>query len=675
MASSGVIGIKLKIDGAGAAKNDLDKVSRSIRSLGDDKLFNGIAKGVAGIGAAVGAAALGASVAVGAFVKTSLDSLARIERINAQTDSVIKSTNGAAKVTAQHVEDMTGALENQTGTEAESIQQGANMLLTFTNIKNAAGDNNDIFDQATKTITDMSRAFDTTGGAVIDTTTQAIQLGKALNDPIKGVTALRKVGVSFTEDQQKQIKAMVGANDTLGAQKVILAELQKEFGGAGEAFAKTSKGQIELAGHAWGTFGEALSSALLPAIGTVAGGLAELFNYAATEVPNLQGTFSGLADKMVGATHRIVGGVKSVIDNLDDMKISIAYAFDAEKEVSQNGTTALANSLQKAFGLSDGTTANLQNFMDTFVAGAQGVLTALTPVWQGIQNAPVSGLSVLQASLQWMADHQEAVRAMATAITTVAFAVTAANLATKLYSGALLIVGPVIRVWTAATAAQAAGQSVLNAVMEANPIGIIIVALTALVAGVVWAYRNVGWFKTGVDALWAGLKTAGSWIKDTLAPILQTVLVAGIDVAKARFDSIRDAVGGFVDKIKDAWDWIKKLADRITGSGVAKFLSSGVSGVADLLGGGGSRPPAANGGPAQAGTVGLVGEQGPELFVAPANGQILSNKDSMAAISGSLAHLVPTEGSQAPIQLDVYLDGEPLFANWQRRASKKMARA
>src|SRR5262245_66611796 len=63
----------------------------------------------------------------------------------------------------------------------------------------------------------------------------AIQLGKALNDPIKGVTALQRVGVSFTKSQKNQIKALVESGNTLGAQKVILRELGKEFGGAAKA--------------------------------------------------------------------------------------------------------------------------------------------------------------------------------------------------------------------------------------------------------------------------------------------------------------------------------------------------------------------------------------------------------------------------------------------------------
>ena len=65
------------------------------------------------------------------------------------------------------------------------------------------GKNNDIFNQATSILTDMSAML---GGSI---NSNAIKLGKALNDPVKGVTALQKVGVSFTADQKEQIKTLV----------------------------------------------------------------------------------------------------------------------------------------------------------------------------------------------------------------------------------------------------------------------------------------------------------------------------------------------------------------------------------------------------------------------------------------------------------------------------------
>ena len=175
------------------------------------------------------------------------------QQLDAQTTAAIKATGSAAGVTTKQVLDYAQSLGDATGIQHQNIQTGQNMLLTFTGIKNAVGAGNDIFNQATAAMTDMATKM--AGGAIPtgeQMQTTSIQLGKALNDPIKGITALSKVGVSFTEDQKKQIKTMVEAGDTMGAQKVILAELNHEFGGSAEAFGKTDAGMKAIADNKMG---------------------------------------------------------------------------------------------------------------------------------------------------------------------------------------------------------------------------------------------------------------------------------------------------------------------------------------------------------------------------------------------------------------------------------------
>src|SRR5205807_6408851 len=82
-----------------------------------------------------------------------------------------------------------------------------------------------------------------------DTTTAAMQLGKPLNDPIKGITMLRRVGVSFTADQIKQVQAVTKAHGAMAGQKMMLAELAREFGGSAKAAGDTFAGKLERARH------------------------------------------------------------------------------------------------------------------------------------------------------------------------------------------------------------------------------------------------------------------------------------------------------------------------------------------------------------------------------------------------------------------------------------------
>jgi hypothetical protein len=234
-------------------------------------------------GAGVGAAALGTGLVAGAAaagyaIKETTEAAEESNRVHDQTAAVLKSTGHAANVSQKDVEGLAGAISHKTGIDDEQIQSGSNLLLTFTNIRNEVGKGNDIFNRATETIVDMSAALGQ------DTSSSAIQLGKALNDPIKGITALQRVGVSFSEQKAEQIKQWVEEGDKLKAQKAILRELGTEFGGSAEAQAtamdkvKVSVGNVE----------ESIGNVFLP---LVEQGADELSRF----VPQLQHTADGLA--------------------------------------------------------------------------------------------------------------------------------------------------------------------------------------------------------------------------------------------------------------------------------------------------------------------------------------------------------------------------------------------
>jgi hypothetical protein len=203
-----------------------------------------------------GLAGLAAGGAILSFFKSAIDEQRESIKIGQLTAAVLKSTGGAAKLTAKDVGDLAGRLSDLAGVDDEVIQSAENVLLTFTNIRNEVGKGNDVFDQATAAALDMSVALGQ------DLQSSVIQLGKALNDPVKGITALQRVGVSFTAEQREQIAAMVDAGHTMEAQKVILAELTKEFGGAAAAAASPA----DKARVAWGNFQEAVGAKLLPTL-------------------------------------------------------------------------------------------------------------------------------------------------------------------------------------------------------------------------------------------------------------------------------------------------------------------------------------------------------------------------------------------------------------------------
>ena len=243
---------------------------RALNELGDDadRTEGRLGKLSGGIGALGAVAATGfgaAAVGAGLFLKGAFTEADTARKGLAQTEAVLKSTGGQAGVTGQSVTALADRLEALTGINDNTIVANENLLLTFTNVKNEVGAGNDVFDQANQTILDMSVALGQDGKA------SAIQLGKALNDPIAGVSALAEVGVTFTAQQKEQIKTLQESGDTLGAQKIILAELNKEFGGSAEA----AVSPIDKLKTAFGNIQETVGTALMPTLATVATFLAD----------------------------------------------------------------------------------------------------------------------------------------------------------------------------------------------------------------------------------------------------------------------------------------------------------------------------------------------------------------------------------------------------------------
>jgi hypothetical protein len=229
--------------GLGIAKRELATLSSSVNSLRGNLLVAG-------------------AVIAGAFtlIGKSLGDAADSQRVFAQTEAVLRSTGTTANGTAQEIAALASSLQKSTSFSDEAILSGANLLLTFKNIQNQAGVGNDIFDQTTQAMLDVARAMGT------DASTEAIRLGKALNDPVAGISALTRVGIQFTEQQKEQITALAESGDLMGAQKIILAELQSQFGGSAAAYAETFAGQVEGLNNELNDLSEEIGFAVMPAV-------------------------------------------------------------------------------------------------------------------------------------------------------------------------------------------------------------------------------------------------------------------------------------------------------------------------------------------------------------------------------------------------------------------------
>jgi hypothetical protein len=305
------------------------------------------------------------------------------------------------------------------------------MLLTFKNIRNEAGKGNDIFNQSTKTLVDMSAAMGS------EPKQAAIQLGKALNDPVKGISALSRVGVTFTKSQQKVIEKLVKGGETAKAQKIILAELNSEFGGAAKAQA-TAGDKFKVA---FGNLQEAVGTALLPVVDKVLGGLTKLATFLSTNVGPQISTFLKQIRTGEGAGGQFADAVREVVAVL----IQVAMTGKAVVGfLNEHRTATMA------------------------AVGAMAALLAVTKLHAAVMAVQAAGGLVA-------------------------------------YIKNIRIVAAITRVW-------AAVQWAMNAALTANPIGLVVVAIAALVGGLILAYKKSETFRSIVNGALRGVAAAGKWM-------------------------------------------------------------------------------------------------------------------------------------------------------------------
>lgn len=176
------------------------------------------------------------------------------EKAENKLESVIKATGGAAELTADQMKKYASSLQDATTYGDEVTIDAMSIMATFKSIKG------DVFKEAIKSAQDMAYVMNT------DLNQAALQLGKALESPELGLTALRRSGVSFSTQQIAQIKKLVAEGKKQEAQLIMLKELQTEFGGAAANAANTATGATTQLSNAWGDLKETVGKAVTPSI-------------------------------------------------------------------------------------------------------------------------------------------------------------------------------------------------------------------------------------------------------------------------------------------------------------------------------------------------------------------------------------------------------------------------
>jgi hypothetical protein len=306
------VAVAIKETGAKAVESALDALGKSAtEATGDlkkmDGMLGGLGSTLAGLAASIGAAAIFQRIAA---------ETAEAEFATAQLNAALKSTRGVSGQTVQALAEHASALQVLSVYDDDVIAGAQAMLLTFTRISG------DTFPKATEAVLNVAQAMGT------DLKSAAIQVGKALNDPILGVSALARSGIQFSEAQREMIKQMVETNRLAEAQRIILAELETQFGGSAKA--------------ARDTFGGALQ-ALQNDIGNAL---------------TLTGQSASLATQLVNYFGTVVRGLRTVVDNFVNLlslavttvtgTLRILKAMELAPEQYAARYTEIANEMSKA---------------------------------------------------------------------------------------------------------------------------------------------------------------------------------------------------------------------------------------------------------------------------------------------------------------------------------------
>lgn len=543
--------------------------SRQINPQMDNAGKKGGGRFAAGLKAAIGpATALLGAAAVGGFLKDAIGEAREAQKVGALTESIIKATGGAAKVTAKDVGDLAGALSAKAGVDDEVIQQGANLLLTFKNVRNEAGKSNKVFDQATAAAVDLSAAgFGSVDGS-------AKMLGKALNDPIKGMSALGRAGVTFTDEQKELVKGFIAQGDTLSAQKVILKEVQGQVGGAAEASATAG----EKLAVSWGNFKETIGTALLPLIDKLATFVGTKLLPGLLKLGPVVGQVAGFIKKLFSGFGSDTDGAGS---KFAQFRVTVATVWASVKSIFTSAVS-IVSALWGAFGgtLTTYAKAAFTNVMlvvrgaFTVIQGIFQVFSSLLKgdwqgVWDGIKKILSGAWQVIQGVVRqgW-----------------------------NLIQTAFRLAGTVIRgifsgIWSGIKALAEAG---MNKVVDA-------------VRAIPGKLRDLG----------GKFKDAGAGLIGKLIEGIGNSAGFAADFASKIWDAVKAAINGGIDKLNGLLEFKIKIPG-------APDVNVNAPNIGHLARGTDNW----RGGPT------WVGEKGPEILNLPRGSQVIPNHKTGAAMAG-----------------------------------------
>lgn len=504
---------------------DLDKnLSKSGTSIGD------IAKGsLLGVGAFN--VFQGAVQSVGSVISRSIEEFKAAELATSNLNSVVAQTNKAfgRGLNTDDIKAFATELQNSTGIADDAIIQSSAVLASFGGVTKSN------FNQATEAAANLSTLLGT------DMQSATLQLGKALENPEKGLQALTRSGVSFSEQQKAQILAMQASGDMAGAQGKIIEAVYNNTGDAARKAGETATGQLNI--------------------------LRERIN-------GVKETIGGfVVNKIVlPGIDLIIGSFKTLLDTVTAIKTAVSDFFEAVS--NGNAPAVLLASALAAIA----TPLTIMAIQSGLAAAGQLALAAASTA---------SSVAMALASAAGTA-----FGAVLAFLTSPLFLITAGILAVIAIGYLLIKHWDTVKAF-ATTAWNAVKDAVSTAVNSAKSfISNLSNAISNFVSS---AINRLGDFRNGVVNAVLGTISA-------VAGLVGRFVSIGGDIIRGIADGIANSAGAIKDAIKNAIGNVvgfakgllgikspsRLMADQIGGpisDGIAQGITNSASGVSDALGG------------------------------------------------------------------------------------------
>jgi hypothetical protein len=272
-----------------------------------------------------GAALTGFAVAGTAALANMASEFNSNERASALLSNTLKQNAGLVKLNRDEITSWAKDYSRATGTAQAEIESAAARMLTFKNVQG------DTFKEGIRLASDLSAVYGN------DLRMSTIQIGKALNDPVKGMSALNRVGVQFTDTQREMAKQMMAAGNVAGAQAIVLKELRNQVGGTSEEIGKTLTGSLNIANNEFAELKAEIFAGLVPVLKTLLQDyiipMLQWFRELSPEVKATIGVMAGLAVAvaavggpmllLIGYIPQIVAGLKAAAAGMTILKASI----------------------------------------------------------------------------------------------------------------------------------------------------------------------------------------------------------------------------------------------------------------------------------------------------------------------------------------------------------------